>query len=242
MTSGRTGSELLVSLLDSHPEIVCEGEVLREGRTFPTQFVAARASLAGVRGARAYGWKLLLNQFRNPGGMVRGIGEPERYPTRLLDNGYRLILLVRRNPVQQAMSFLRAEASQYHHRREDLAVFAPVAVDPVKLMASTWILEEETSILTRILDPHPHLRLTYEDDLMDPARHGEAVARICGYVGLEPAPVSSPLVKIAPTRMRDMVTNIEEVSELFRNTRYAVYLDDELPAGSHDSRERLPTK
>jgi LPS sulfotransferase NodH len=230
ISSGRTGSELLVSLLDSHPAIVCESELLRDGRIFPAQFVAARASLAGAGGARAYGWKLLLNHFRNPGGVIRGIGDPDQFPARLTAHGYRLILLVRRNPVQQAMSFLRGESGGYHHRREDGAEFAPLVVDPVKLMASTWILEEETAILTRILDPHPHLRLLYEDDLLDPGCHAVTVDRVCDYIGVDRAPVSSPLVKLAPTGTRDTIANFDEVSELFRHTRYAAYLSDQVPA------------
>jgi hypothetical protein len=39
--------------------------------------------------------------------------------------------------------------------------------------------------------------------------------------------VRSDLVKISPHRIRDVVANIHEVEELFRDTRYATYLDAE---------------
>lgn len=239
LTTGRTGSELLVSLLDSHPRIACAGELLHEGRAFPNQYVAARAAMARLRGMEAYGWKLLLSQYRNPGGIVGGIGDPDKYPARLNRLGYRLILLERQNPVQQAMSFIRAAETQFHHHRGDRAEFAPTAVDAVTLMAATWIIEADTAALGRSLDSEPHLRLTYEDDLLDPGRHQATVDRVCDYLGIDSAPVRSDLVKIAPRRIRAMVSNYDEVSELFRGTRYASYLgDDEKAALGTASRLR----
>jgi len=227
LTTGRTGSELLASLLDSHPRIVCAGELLKEGRTFPTQYVEARAGMAGLRGMEAYGWKLLLSQYRNPSGTVRGIGDPDTYPARLDAMGYRLILLARRNLVAQAMSSIRAEQTQFHHYRGDRTAFTPTEVDPVTLMAFTWVREAETTALIETIGAVPYLRLTYEDDLLDPACHQDTVDRVCRYLGMDSAPVSSGLVKVAPRGVREMVTNFEEVMELFRDTRYAGYLEDD---------------
>lgn len=137
ITTGRTGSELLVSLLDSHPQIRCGGEILRDGRAFPHRFVAARAAAAGVRGAKAFGWKLLLGHFRNPGGTIRGIGNPDQYPARLAEMGYMPILLERRNPVKQAISFIIGADRQFHYRNGSRDGFDPITIDPVRLMAAT---------------------------------------------------------------------------------------------------------
>src|SRR3954447_2731260 len=59
----RTGSQLLVSLLASHPVIRCDGEVLksRHTRVSPEVFLASRSVLARRRrGCRAYGFKGLI--------------------------------------------------------------------------------------------------------------------------------------------------------------------------------------
>src|SRR3954454_17120767 len=56
----RTGSQLLVSLLDGHPSIRCESEVLRarHPRVAPHVFLESRAFLARLRQrSRAYGFK-----------------------------------------------------------------------------------------------------------------------------------------------------------------------------------------
>ena len=40
--------------------------------------------------------------IRDLGGTIRGIGDPTQYPARLNAMGYRPVLLLRANPVQQA--------------------------------------------------------------------------------------------------------------------------------------------
>lgn len=216
---------MLVSLLDAHPRIRCESELLEVGRLYPNQFVEARAVKAALRGMDAFGWKLLVSQFRSPATIIRGIGDPETYPARLHAIGYRLIVLLRRNPVQQALSSIRAESSQFHHRRGDNATFVPITVDPVSLMARSWIAEAETSALKDAVGSVPSLGLTYEDDLLDVAQHQTTVDRVCDYLGIESSPVSTDLVKIAPPGIEESVTNVEEVWDLLKRSRYAPYLD-----------------
>ena len=43
LTSGRSGSELLASLLDAHPAIVSEGEILQRPRRYPTAYLRGHA-------------------------------------------------------------------------------------------------------------------------------------------------------------------------------------------------------
>jgi LPS sulfotransferase NodH len=230
LTSGRTGSELLVSLLDSHPRIRCAGELLKEERAFPHRYLSARAAMARLRGFETFGWKVALNQIRslgNPGAGLRGMGDPRQYPARLHAMGFRLILSTRRNPVDQALSGLRAMRDGFHHRAGAHPTFAPFAVDPVDLMTLTNILEGDASRLGTMVASVPHLRLTYEDDLLDSACHQATVDRVCDYLGIASAPVASNLVKVAPRTLRASVTNYDEIMDLFQNTRYATYLDDD---------------
>ena len=228
LTSGRTGSELLTSLLNSHPRIRCAAELLKEERVFPHAYLAARAAMARLRGFDAFGWKLALNQFRSLaalGAGRRGVGDPDRYPARLHEMGFRVILSTRRNPVEQALSGARAIQSTFHDRAHERPKFSPFEVDPVNLLALTHIFEADGAALAGMVESVPHLRLTYEDDLLDPTRHQATVDRVCGYLGLASAPVASDLVKVAPRGLRASVTNYDEVRRLFQATRYAHYLD-----------------
>jgi len=225
ITTGRTGSELLVSLLNSHPGIRCGGELLRDGRAFPQQYLAARAAMAGLRGMSAFGWKLLPGHFRNLGGTIRGIGDPTQYPARLNAMGYRPVLLLRANPVQQALSFISGADRQFHYSNESDDGFEPIEVDPVRLMAATWIVESDTEVLSRLVGPLPHLRLSYEDDLLDSVAHQTTVDRVCEYLGIDSAPVTAGLRKANPRQTREIIANFDEVRKLFASTRYASYFD-----------------
>jgi hypothetical protein len=224
LSTGRTGSELLVSLLDSHPDIRCAGELLRDGRTSPERFVAAQSVKAGLRGKKAFGWKLLLNHFWRPGGTIRGIGEPSSYPARLHALGYKIILLVRDNPVEQALSAIHGEQRQFHYRNGASAGFTPITVDPVHLMASTWILESDTRVMSEFVKDTPHLRLSYEESLLDATCHQRTVDAVCEYVGIRSSPVRSDLIKLTPRRLEDVVENIDQIHDLFARTRYAPFV------------------
>jgi hypothetical protein len=227
LTAGRAGSELLVSLLDSHPRIRCASEILKDARVSPNRYVAARATMARIRGIDAFGWKLVLSHFRAPDGTVAGVGDPATYPARLAGAGWRLVVLVRRNPVRQAISFIVGADRSFHYRRGDRVDSAPITIDPVRLLAATWIIESETQVLLDFVDRVPHLRLVYEDDLLDPSGHQSTVDRVCDYVGVEVASVRTELVKPATSRLRDLMANFDEVRGLLGSTRFASYLESD---------------
>jgi hypothetical protein len=229
LTTGRTGSELLVSLLNSHRAITCDGELLAEPRSFPRRYVTARAAVAGLRGADAHGWKLLSGQFRH----LRGIGEPLDYPRRLHETGSRIILLERRNIVQQTLSWMRTghgnsqALAKHHYTVGESREVGPMAIDPLELLAGTYYVEAEATFVREAAGRVPHLRLVYEDDLCNPVSQQATVDRICSYLGLPPAPVASKLIRITPRRVRDMLSNFDEIEALVSQTRYRKYLLDD---------------
>lgn len=222
VTVGRTGSELLVDLLDSHPHITCRGELLGERPRFPQLYVKAQAATAGLRGAKAFGWKLLMAQFRDDPRLNRR----RDYVSRLNGDGYRIILLERRNHLQQTISWHRAQTTSYHHRNGERPDFTPSLIDPEVLLYWTRVNEEAAVFLRRSVGELPHLKLAYEDDLLDPVVHQATVDGVCEYLGVETAPVSSRLLKVAPRRTEEMLANWVEVTELFTRSGAAHLLGD----------------
>lgn len=227
VTSGRTGSELLVSLLNSHPAIICHSELLAAAPAFPDRYVASRAAVVGVRRAEAYGWKLLTTQFRYRG----DLGDPLDYPRHLHDAGTRVIVLERRNLVQQALSWLRTghgfdpARAEHHTTQGDSTRFEPQVFAPEEVLAGTYLVEVEARFLQDVATRTPNLRIVYEDDLLSPTSHQRTLDRICAWLGIPPAPVSSHLVRITPHDTRAMIANIDEVEALLSQTRYACYLE-----------------
>lgn len=211
VTVGRTGSELLVELLDSHPDITCRGELLAEAPRFPELYLKARASAAGLRRAKVFGWKLLAAQFSDDSRLNRGRG----YLAELDEGGYQIVLLERRDYLQQTISWNRAQVSRYHHRQGEQREFVPSLIDPELLLHWTKVNEEAAVSLRRSLGALPHLQLVYEDDLLDPSVHQATVDRVCAYLNVDTAPVSSRLIKVAPRRTEEMLSNWDDVRALF---------------------------
>src|SRR5438874_4633936 len=176
LAGGRTGSELLVSLLDSHPAIRCEGEILSTPRALPTVFVLRRSATARFTGADAYGFKLLTHHVGLQGGP-----DPADYLRRIYNRGFRLIVLERRDWLQQAVSSLRASATQYHYRKADRTGFSPMRVDPMAVIATMYLIEDAANFVRSAVAEIPRLNLVYEDDLAEPKAQQRTTDRICAY-------------------------------------------------------------
>lgn len=215
VTTGRTGSELLVSLLDSHPRISCDSEILSIPRAHPAQFVLRRSALARARGC-AYGFKLVAEHARLQGphdrvGFLRGFA----------DRGFRIIVLERRDLLQQVVSSIRGVETQHHHRLEDRDEFRPLRADPVAVLCALAWFEDAVNFVRSALADVPVLNLVYEDDLLEPERQQQSADRVCAFLGLPPAPVRTDLVKIAPRSVADQLENFDEVAALLCHTRFA---------------------
>jgi LPS sulfotransferase NodH len=225
MTTGRTGSELLVSLLDSHPGIVCDSEILIARRLLPAELLVRRSVRARARGGRAYGFKLLAHHaaLQNP-------ADPVGYLRSFHDRGFRIILLERRDWFRQAISSIRASDTQHHYQRSDGARFVPRSIDPEAVLAGLWLIEDAVAFLRSALAGIPRLDLVYEDDLETEEQQARTVDRVCGYLGVPSSPVQTELVKLTPGSAAEQLENFDEVAALISSTRYAGYLPVPDPA------------
>lgn len=229
VTVGRSGSQLLSDLLGSHPEIVCDGEILAADPAWPRLCVAARTAEAARHGAEVYGWKLLIGHLGDP---VESSG-PARFVSALARRGTRFILLEREDHLQQSISWYRAHATRYHHHRGEEGEFAPQEIDPDLLLRATAVNAEATAWLRQAVSPFPHLRLIYEHDLFDPVDRRRTLDQVCRFIGVEPAPMSSDLVRVSPRRTREMVTNWPAIAAAFELSAFARFVAEE-PIGATD--------
>src|SRR4051812_32577202 len=112
LAPARSGSELLVSLLNSHPDIRCDGELCKYAREHPARFVDGHAVKARLRGVPAYGWKLGVTSLLYAQDRYGGA---ENWLQREVERGRHIVFLWRRNLVNQAVSFLTAQKSGVFH-------------------------------------------------------------------------------------------------------------------------------
>jgi LPS sulfotransferase NodH len=222
VTTGRTGSELLVDSLNRHPRMRCEGEILSRPAYDALRYVRGRARLARIRGVDAYGFKLVAQQARSLGDAA---DDPTLLET-LARDGFTFARLRRKNLLRQALSHARAmDRGRWHARGVD-SIQEPTNIDPVQLIFTMRGLETREQWLDRALAGVEAVELSYEDDIEDPTRRADTIGRIFAAVGLEPHVVRSDLLKQTPVDIRDAIANTEEVGDVLSRTRYAPYLAD----------------
>lgn len=222
LTTGRCGSELLVHALDGREDTRCDGELLGTPRPFPHAYVRGRVVAARLRGFPVYGFKLTaFTLVANP-----LVGAPEDYVRRLRDEGFRFVVLRRRDLLQHALSHIQARERQFHHRVDTaMPAWQPLHVDPVDLLAHMAHVELDTAVLDRCAAQVEHLTLEYEADLDVAGGVQLAGDRIADWLGIPRAPVPTTLRKITPRSCAEIVSNWQEVEAVLRTTRFADLLD-----------------
>jgi LPS sulfotransferase NodH len=227
LTAGRSGSELLVHLLDAHPAIRCEGEVLRDWHDFPFLFARGRLRGARYRGFGAWGFKINQRYLTEEFGRTNPKGGLPALVGRLRAHGFVFVHVRRRDLLRQALSGLRADLTGlYHLRKTDDEQIGAFDVDVPELMRILPLLESEDAELTELVGGLPHRTLWYEDDLSTRDRQQAAVDGLCDWLGLARAPVTTEFEKLAPPPQREQVKNYDEVAQAVGATRFGRFLDD----------------
>ena len=215
---GRTGSELLVEILNSSPEVRCEGEILERRVAWPTAWAESRRRRE--RG-RVYGFKvkplqLLYNQ-RLP--------DMGRWLESMHGRGWRLVHLHRRNLLRQVLSNMAAEHHGWHRRTSLPRSRGPLHVDPAVVtywmdVRARWAAQERAALAEL-----PHETVCYEDDLTSRHEQQATLDRLAGWLGVESRPVAVSLRPTNPGRLDRLIANYAEVRTALEKGPWGPYLD-----------------
>lgn len=220
--SGRTGSSLLMDLLNSHPGIECEDEILSHRVLSAHRFLDARAALS----RRAmFGFKLKLRHLT-----TQGVTDPAAFLGRLHARGCRIVHLARRDRLRQALSSAVARQRLAHHqtRAGQRPRAGPFRIDVPWLIGRMRQMDVDLQGERAALTGLPHLALRYEDDLLRRESFQATLDRVFDYLGLDQAPVRTEYVRTGTDRLADLVANLDEIRLTLRTTEYA-FLAGELP-------------
>jgi hypothetical protein len=212
----RTGSDLLCDLLDSLADVRCQGELLREPRRWPVAYLNGRAALGGI-GHRGWGCKVINSHLSLAPPTSRPAGD--QVLSQLIEQGWTIIHLRRRDVLAQALSCIHAERTQHHYRGE--ARFEPFAADPAEVIAVLHTLDGHSRWLDDRLGPLPHTTITYEDDLRTPDLQRATLGRLAHLLGVPDTGARTDLRPIAPSRPEDRITNSAAVTRALEATRFA---------------------
>lgn len=216
--SERSGSTLLVNLLNSHEDIHCDGEILTRPVVFPRLYIHWHVTRDNFK---AYGFKLLDYHLRREQRMRK----PGKFIAYLYAQGYQFIYLTRQNLLRHAISKFFARQHTYHNRSGQKLEQKQIHVDIDVLFR--WMRGSERSlklINDQWLKNIPYLSLTYEQDLLQQSSHQKTVDKIVQFLGLPSAPVNTSMTKVTSPRLENFVTNYDDMAQALKNTKYEQFL------------------
>lgn len=214
----RSGSTLLRDLLNSHPEVECAGEPLRDWVPWPEttcEIFAARSS------ARVFGCKVFVHHLRDR----QFYDDSARFLERMQRRGYRILYLERANLVRHALSnFIRRETGVTHAmgRRVELDEFE---LDIEAFVAHLHVRERFWREAEEAIDGRDFLRIVYEHDLMDHAVRQKSMDRVFEYLGVESVSVGTSLEQINTKRLSDLITNYDELKRALEGSDFERWLE-----------------
>lgn len=235
ITRGRTGSNLLMSLLGSHPAIVEEREIFGENQLRRDEVVREIRRL-GAPGylehqlrprflRSAVGIKILWHQLSSSHGERYDLHDlPDAWSALRAADDIKILYLTRRNVLASVLSqkvasstgqFVRTKASE----QVDLPT---VRIDPEELEKN---FEGEDQNHARARDEfghHPFLRLAYED-LVDDRQ--ATCAQVLEFLDVFPWRLRSNLVKQVTSSPADLIENYDELRARFAKTKWADHFD-----------------
>ena len=213
---GRSGSTLLVSLLNTLPDVYCDGEIFNVVSVFPKARVKRACNYSENR---LYGFKLLSYQlFRyNESFQLKFLNY-------LSSKGFRLIYLKRENLLNHAISNIRAREYGFHNKESVNNEVSKVNIDMDDLFywleLSEFRENKEEALLTSIY----HKKLVYERDLENPENHKSTIDEVCDFLEIARGKVATQYRKVSPEKLIDSVLNYEEIRGFLRDTRFEKYL------------------
>jgi LPS sulfotransferase NodH len=216
----RSGSTLLTGLLDAHPDLRCEPEILR--RRMPgvrvRRFIEGRAVAVRIqKRVRGYGCKAVVEQ-------VTDLPEAERstFISGLQRRGFHIIVLRRRDVLASAVSALQAlQTGKWHYRVGTEVPSGSIVIEPADLFKALEQRARERAFLDTAIEGVPHIALTYEDDLATPPAQQATLDRLCSAFGLPSAPADPRFVRVGTEEVPARIANYDEVMEALRQSPFA---------------------
>ena len=231
--AARSGSTMLCSLIRSHPQAICHGEVLAQEGPPPLAGLYERKRKenpefgSSVRRYRdRHPQRFLYDIVFNPQGR-RCVGfkfkTDEAFQPRFkaireiiaADKDIKIIHLIRRNLLDQYVSHKVVEKTGLTLLRptDNRPQLAPFTVDIEQFIAYVKDVKERQQAAFDLYRDHRNLTLAYEDIL---APQSSALDNLKVFLGIANRPLTTPLVKII-TNNSDMVLNLKEVQAALAN-------------------------
>lgn len=213
----RTGSSLLLSLLDSHRDIVAYQERFGHIRKKDSEIIY-KQTFPPKSMSKWIGFKLI---YYHPND-----SEDKRIWEWIKnDKEIKIIHQQRENLLRVFISFAIANKSQTWRIDEDYqrtAIDKRVTVDLEKLFAFIRKVENYIDNTNDMFKDHQMLEVKYKELTFD---RDKTLNKVLDFLNLPSMKLKSPLLKQNPEEIKSLVVNYEEIHSALINTPYAFMLD-----------------
>ena len=219
---GRSGSTLLSSLLNQSDEIQCAPEILFHYTKFPLLKIHYHETICPNK---IFGFKLLTYQLADVH-KARNNFQDFLDPI-LVDKNYKLIYLYRENILHQAISnYVAFKRGKFHQSKGENKHSEQFEVDVDEIFMWLNKLKDRIEVENQILPNYEHLKINYEEDLLNPACHQKTINRIVSFIGAKDYQVRLPgLEKIVSKKpLSDILINYNDLKNKLTNTDFETYL------------------
>ncbi len=243
LAAHRSGNTLLLSSLESHPQIRCHKRVFTINvviRRFlmvdrpSSPFYQFRTASINRRLDYIFRKKQLVNEFMTelcrPSDGVKTVGvrviyaEADKHPEILewaIENEVGIIHLIRQNSLKTLISSETARKRGLSHSTSQVK---PVTVhlSPFKLKMQLSRLAGQIEKYRTRLKGIPHLELFYESFV---ANRETETRRILNFLGIDQVrPLTTNLVKLNPDSLERVIENYREVKQALNGTTFESFL------------------
>jgi LPS sulfotransferase NodH len=238
--AARTGSSMLVNLLQSHPDVMCHMEIFNPKRvegfsgTYRARLGAEPDLEPRMRTLRTQAPEVFLYKIAFDGQGRPRVGFKFKYEELLqpmfsgaraalmADCDIRIVHLRRRNLLARYLSWWVANhvtgVTMVRQGQPKPAV-GPVRLDPAACIADFDRVERHAAFVARMFADHPVLDITYEA-LTGTDATGEH-ARLQAFLGVRQHPLKTVIAKLSELSPARTIENYAELENRFRGTPYA---------------------
>lgn len=225
-STGRSGSTLLLNLMNNNPKIHCAGELLRSKTLSPRKVIKHSSQ---INDKQVFGFKLLSYQLLN---LQPTIKNKKSFLEHLVEDGYQIIYLERKNSLLQALSVIYAmERNVWHYKNEVNIEHTKITLNPQKLANMIHEFEQFKLKERALLGNLPYLYINYEQDLEQAANLKTTVFKLERYLNLS---LQEPLIhlrKVTPRKLSSFLHNAREISKFVHSQKkYEQFTTSDLDA------------
>ncbi len=218
--SGRSGSTLLTSLLNSHPDIYFDHEIFAAKTApniwFPKTYIKLLSKRATLHGASVYGAGLMSTQLNGQRYM-----EQINFLESLSSRKWHFIHIRRENILKVVLSLLRAKYDQEWESKK--MNNQKIEYPPTSVIQLIRHHEQLYSIEDEIMKKIPHVKVIYERDL-EKGNWEIITNKIYDSLNLERVTPFSSLKKKTFGSISDIIENDKQIIQVLKDNNYNKYL------------------